>query len=222
MVAVAAGAEHSLALTAAGEVYSWGSTSGGRLGHGDPAWLTWGGRAQAVPRLLRSLAGVQVVGLTAGHMHSGMHSNPALGVLLCTCIGHSGVFVPEKHWSGRLASVLHPALKSSICDVEAGGAVSHCSAQRHWCDGYSSGRHGVECCGVCSGCVDADGFAYTWGSGRFWQLGHGSDRDLNQPKRVFPLATVSRLPYFAAVTLFSVGVPLTSVSASSSATHAIM
>lgn len=42
VVAVAAGMEHSMALTESGEVYSWGHAEHGRLGHG---------RSGAVPRL---------------------------------------------------------------------------------------------------------------------------------------------------------------------------
>ena len=34
MVSVSAGATHSLALTAQGEVYSWGHSDVGALGHG--------------------------------------------------------------------------------------------------------------------------------------------------------------------------------------------
>ena len=39
---------------------------------------------------------------------------------------------------------------------------------------------------VCSGCVDANGQAYTWGANHFWQLGFAADRDL------FPLPTQAR------------------------------
>ena len=38
VVAVSAGTEHSLALTASGAVWSWGSGHNGQLGHGD--WET--------------------------------------------------------------------------------------------------------------------------------------------------------------------------------------
>lgn len=62
MVAIAAGADHCLALTAGGEVYSWGSGGNGRLGHGR-------GRGVGVfrrqhpefrPRLIRQLEALSI------------------------------------------------------------------------------------------------------------------------------------------------------------------
>ncbi|KAH8068585.1 GTPase [Aureococcus anophagefferens] len=60
-VACAAGALHSLVLSAAGDVYSFGHGGGGRLGHGDSA-MRW------VPERVAALAGVAAI--AAGDAHS--------------------------------------------------------------------------------------------------------------------------------------------------------
>ena len=59
IVALAAGSDFSLALSAGGEVYSWGAA--GRLGHGKPASLQlWGSRDEFKPRVVRPLEAVNV------------------------------------------------------------------------------------------------------------------------------------------------------------------
>ncbi|KAH8072608.1 GTPase [Aureococcus anophagefferens] len=61
IVASSAGALHSLVLSAAGDVYSFGHGGGGRLGHGDSA-MRW------VPERVAALAGVAAI--AAGDAHS--------------------------------------------------------------------------------------------------------------------------------------------------------
>ena len=72
IVGVSAGAEHSLAVSATGEVFSWGAAANGRLGHGEGAggWF-WGPKDEGLPRLVRPLAGERVAAVAAGHLHSG-------------------------------------------------------------------------------------------------------------------------------------------------------
>lgn len=61
VVALAAGMEHSLALTAGGEVYSWGASTHGRLGHGAPASLRlFGSGAEFKPRLIRAFEALRI------------------------------------------------------------------------------------------------------------------------------------------------------------------
>ena len=56
---VACGAEHSLALSSSGQVYSWGSSVDGVLGHGSETWnKSWfyrTAKTEMTPRLIRSL-----------------------------------------------------------------------------------------------------------------------------------------------------------------------
>jgi alpha-tubulin suppressor-like RCC1 family protein len=69
---VAAGAEHSLAVTASGEVLSWGAGARFQLGHGVAARALrfLAARDEAVPRLVRALETVRVASVAAGHFHS--------------------------------------------------------------------------------------------------------------------------------------------------------
>lgn len=57
------GEKHALALTADGQIYSWGYGGDGQLGHGDQAM-------QPVPRLITALSRETVVKVTAGKVHS--------------------------------------------------------------------------------------------------------------------------------------------------------
>uniref|UniRef100_M4C3K0 Rab-GAP TBC domain-containing protein n=1 Tax=Hyaloperonospora arabidopsidis (strain Emoy2) TaxID=559515 RepID=M4C3K0_HYAAE len=60
---IACGAQHSLAITDAGELYTWGSGEDGRLGHGDM-------RDRAVPRKVMSLLRESVVNASCGGAHT--------------------------------------------------------------------------------------------------------------------------------------------------------
>ena len=63
VVAVSAGRDHSLALTADGAVWSWGYGYQGRLGHGDT-------QSQLLPKKVEAFAGRRVVAVSAGRDHS--------------------------------------------------------------------------------------------------------------------------------------------------------
>ena len=63
VVAASAGADHSLALTADGAVWSWGYGGCGKLGHGDE-------QNQLLPKKIEALAGQRVVTVSAGDDHS--------------------------------------------------------------------------------------------------------------------------------------------------------
>jgi len=59
VVAVSAGAYHSIALTANGAVWSWGEGWDGRLGHGD-------NQQELLPKKIDAFAGQRVVAVSAG------------------------------------------------------------------------------------------------------------------------------------------------------------
>ena len=63
VVAILAGVYHSLAITANGAVWSWGSGCFGRLGHGNQ-------QQQLLPKKIEALAGGRVVAVSAGGGHS--------------------------------------------------------------------------------------------------------------------------------------------------------
>ncbi|KAF1371961.1 hypothetical protein PFLUV_G00276500 [Perca fluviatilis] len=62
VVRVAAGAHHSLALTAQSQVFSWGSNSSGQLGHMESP--------STVPRLAKLSEGIRVWDISAGDRHT--------------------------------------------------------------------------------------------------------------------------------------------------------
>ena len=61
--AVSAGGQHSLVLSTAGILYSFGCGEHGQLGHGDDA-------SQFAPRLVKALQGMRVSAVSAGAVHS--------------------------------------------------------------------------------------------------------------------------------------------------------
>ena len=63
---IAAGDNHTLALTAAGQLHSWGSNDAGRLGHGDQDGDE---EDQPLPKLVVALQGRRVVGVST-YYHS--------------------------------------------------------------------------------------------------------------------------------------------------------
>lgn len=71
IVKLAAGAEHSLAVSASGELFSWGSGSNGRLGHAQNSSRLWfWNKDQSTPKLVQSIS-KKVTNVSCGHMHSG-------------------------------------------------------------------------------------------------------------------------------------------------------
>lgn len=70
-MSLAAGAEHSLAVSAFGQVFSWGCGSNGRLGHAQSSNKLWfWNRDETTPRLVQSFT-EKAVSVSCGHMHSG-------------------------------------------------------------------------------------------------------------------------------------------------------
>eukprot|EP00898_Chlorokybus_atmophyticus_P005294 jgi/Chlat1/5766/Chrsp387S00426 len=70
VVGIAAGSTHSVAVTSTGEVYTFGESANGRLGHGTPPHYFFSSHCEARPRLVRALRGVRVESVAAGQMHS--------------------------------------------------------------------------------------------------------------------------------------------------------
>ena len=63
VVAVSAASLQSLALTADGDVWSWGNGGWGWLGHGDQ-------QDQLLPKKIEAFAGQRVAAVSAGYAHS--------------------------------------------------------------------------------------------------------------------------------------------------------
>ncbi|KAK1587622.1 hypothetical protein Q3G72_014941 [Acer saccharum] len=152
----ALGSEHSVAVTDAGRVLSWGEGGSGRLGHGQESSILGFLRSTSeyTPRLIKKLEGVKVKTAAAGLLHS-------------ACIDENGcVFIFGERTVDKMVfqdrnNATTPSLVSKLPYSED---VS--------CGGYHT-------CIVTSG-----GELYSWGSNDNGCLGIGSTYVFNSPEKV--------------------------------------
>uniref|UniRef100_A0A8B9QQL8 E3 ubiquitin-protein ligase HERC2 n=1 Tax=Anas platyrhynchos TaxID=8839 RepID=A0A8B9QQL8_ANAPL len=179
---------HYLALSANGEVFSWGCGDGGRLGHGDTVPLE-------EPKLISALSGKQagkhVVHIACGSTYSAAIT--AEGELYTWGRGNYGRL---GHGSSEDQTI--PMLDAQTLAVTENGQVWS------WGDGdYGKlGRGGsdgcktpklieklqdldivkVRCGSQFSIALTKDGQVYTWGKGDNQRLGHGTEEHVRYPK----------------------------------------
>ncbi|XP_041055229.1 E3 ubiquitin-protein ligase HERC2 isoform X4 [Carcharodon carcharias] len=197
--------QHFLALSAAGEVFSWGCGDGGRLGHGDTVSLE-------EPKMVAALSGKQV-GKHVVHVACGSTYSAAItseGELYTWGRGNYGRL---GHGSSedQTTPLLVTGLKGlKIIDVACGSgdaqtlAVAENGQVWSWGDGdYGKlGRGGsdgcktpklieklqdldiikVRCGSQFSVAITKDGQIYTWGKGDTQRLGHGTEEHVRYPK----------------------------------------
>lgn len=205
-VVVNSGGKHCLALSAEGEVYSWGEGDDGKLGHGNKS-------SCERPRVIEVLRGKEVVDVACGGAHS-------------ACITASGeLYTWGKGRYGRLGhgdsdDQLRPKKVEALSGWRvrcvacgSGDAQTLCVTDDDcvwsWGDGdYGKlGRGGsdgckvpvrvdllqgmgvvrVECGSQFSVALTSSGGVYTWGKGDYHRLGHGTDDHVRRPKRVAAL-----------------------------------
>ena len=201
VVAVSAGRNHNLALTASGSVWSWGCGGLGRLGHGDT-------QHQLLPKKVEALAGRRVVAVSAGEYHSlALTADGSVwswGFGGDGRLGHGDV---QNQWQPKKVEAF---AGQRIVTVSAGGAHSLALTADGsvWSWGYGwNGRlgHGdqwgqrepkkVEAfagqrvVAVSAGrnhnlALTASGSVWSWGRGAFGKLGHGDEQDQPLPKKV--------------------------------------
>lgn len=176
------GAEHALLLDAAGQVFSWGAGRHGQLGHGtlEPA---------PEPRPLEALQGLRMAAVAAGGWHSvcvseagdlyvwgwneaGQLGLPARGLeepqeTVAKAPSPGGDAAAEDRAGADPASYIavqpFPALLDLPSDSDA--IAASCGS-----------RHTVA--------VTRTGELYTWGWGKYGQLGHVDTASLDRPCRV--------------------------------------
>ncbi|XP_022531523.2 E3 ubiquitin-protein ligase HERC2 isoform X2 [Astyanax mexicanus] len=197
--------QHYLALSANGEVFSWGCGDGGRLGHGDTTYLE-------EPTMIAAFSGKQV-GKHVVHIACGSTYSAAItadGELFTWGRGNYGRL---GHGSSedQTTPMLVTALKGlKVIDVACGSgdaqtlSVTENGQVWSWGDGdYGKlGRGGSDGCKspklveklqdldivkVCCGsqfsvALTKDGQVYTWGKGDNQRLGHGTDEHVRYPK----------------------------------------
>ncbi|XP_049844846.1 E3 ubiquitin-protein ligase HERC2 [Schistocerca gregaria] len=205
-VAVNSGGKHCLALSAEGEVYSWGEGDDGKLGHGNRSSCDR-------PRVVEALRGKEIVDIACGGAHS------------AAITSRREVYTWGKGRYGRLGhgdseDQLKPKLVESlvgynVTDIACGSgdAQTLCITDDDnvwsWGDGdYGKlGRGGsdgckvpmkieslaglgvikVECGSQFSVALTRSGSVYTWGKGDYHRLGHGTDDHVRRPRKVASL-----------------------------------
>ena len=202
VVAVSAGAYHSLALAADGSVWSWGDGYFGRLGHGD-------GQYQLLPKKVEALGGQRVVAVLAGGFHS--LAVAADGAVWSWGLGGDGRLGHGDGQNQLLPKKVEALAGRRVIAVSAGAghnlALTADGTVLSWGNGaYGKLGHGdaqeqplpkkIEAfAGQCvvavsaeamhSLAVTASGAVLSWGQGAHGCLGHGEDLS-NQlvPKKV--------------------------------------
>jgi len=200
-VSVSAGAEHSLALTAGGEVWSWGSGSSCQLGHGDE-------QHQWQPQKIEALAGQSVVAVSAGVSHSlALTTDSAVwswGVGGWGKLGHGDEedqLLPKKieAFAGRRVVAVSAASRLSLALSADGsawswgdggfGKLGHGDQQAQQLPKKVEAFAGRRVVAVSTGrdhsfAITADGAVWSWGYGYYGQLGHGDMQNQLLPKKV--------------------------------------
>ncbi|GAB1604494.1 E3 ubiquitin-protein ligase HERC2-like [Argonauta hians] len=205
-LAVNSGGKHCLALSAEGEVYTWGEGEDGKLGHGIKIPCDR-------PRMIETLRGKEVIDIAAGGAHS-------------ACITANGeLYTWGKGRYGRLGhgdsddqtkpKVVEALKDYRVIDVACGSGdaqtlcITDDDSVWSWGDGdYGKlGRGGsdgckvpikieslqslgvikVECGSQFSVALTQSGAVYTWGKGDYHRLGHGTDDHVRKPRRVSAL-----------------------------------
>ena len=200
-VSVAAGADHSLALTADGAAWSWGAGDYGQLGHGDT-------QRQPLPKKVEDLAGRRVVAVSAGG-----HYSLALADDGSVWSWGRGAYGQLGHGDQQIQlqpKTIEAFAGLRVVAVSAGGyhslAVTADGAVWSWGRG-DLGRlgHGDKqerplpkkiedladrrVVAVSAGehhslALAADGSVWSWGYGAFGRLGHGDQQSQLLPKQV--------------------------------------
>jgi alpha-tubulin suppressor-like RCC1 family protein len=120
VVAVGAGKDHSLVLTEAGAVLSFGDGRHGRLGHSDD-------ESQRTPKVIEALRGERVVAVAAGGLHSLVLTEA--GAVLSFGGGHWGRLGHGDEECQRTPKVIEALRGERVVEVLAGFAHSLCVLQ---------------------------------------------------------------------------------------------
>ena len=202
VVVVSAGGSHSLAITADGAVWSWGSGDDGRLGHGDT-------QLQLLLKKVEAFAGRSVIAVSAGDSHSlaitadgavwswGQGGLGALGhgslqnqLLLRKIEAFDGQRVVAVSAGGQHSLALAADGAVWSWGLGLGGELGHGDEQLQQLPKKIEALAGQRVVAVSAGwqrslVLSADSTVFTWGKGESSCLGHGEDLS-NQllPKKI--------------------------------------
>ncbi|KAK6494154.1 putative E3 ubiquitin-protein ligase HERC4 [Huso huso] len=153
IIQVACGNRHSLALSKDGQLFTWGQNTNGQLGLGK------GEPSKPSPQPLKSLSGIPLAQIAAGGDHS-------------FAVSLSGaVFGWGRNHEGQLG----------LGDTTDRYQPTHVRALEFKNTGF------ISCGEEHTSILTKDGLVYTFGAGRFGQLGHNSTRNEVRPRLVAEL-----------------------------------
>ncbi|KAM4749021.1 RCC1 domain-containing protein 1 [Rhinophrynus dorsalis] len=168
------GNEHAVLLTSDFTVLTWGSGRHGQLGHGDL-------EDTLQPRIVEALHGVVMSEIAAGGWHSASISGG--GDIYCWGWNESGQLgLPSKTLAqecGNLGAVATGGDTDETTDfitIQAFPALIDLPQESEASKVSCGSRH--------TAVVTRSGELYTWGWGKYGQLGHGDTHSLDQPKLV--------------------------------------
>ncbi|KAM6426224.1 RCC1 domain-containing protein 1 isoform 2-T2 [Liasis olivaceus] len=191
------GLEHALLLAAGGALFSWGGGRHGQLGHGDL-------ESVREPRAVEALQGLPLADAAAGGWHSaavseagdlylwGWNESGQLG-LPCKAAAESGAAVPEEAGETRGPGPAPSAAAGSSPggagpnSGPGGGPAAFISVQAFpaLLDLPQEAEvRSVSCGSRHTAAVTRTGHLYTWGWGKYGQLGHQDTATSDQPRRV--------------------------------------
>ncbi|XP_028968234.1 probable E3 ubiquitin-protein ligase HERC4 [Galendromus occidentalis] len=203
IVQVCCGQQHSMALTEAGQVYMWGSNSKGQLGNGE------GQESRLSPRFVKTLAPFTVVQIACGSNHClALLNNGALYAWGDNGNGQLGIGTvgEPQRVPVEVTNLLGLPLSQIACGANHSMVLSKSGVIFVW----GSNRFGqlglsdnkdrafptllktlrqqhvkfIAAGGAHSAALTAHGGVFTFGSGSYGQLGHGSKNDQLTPMKI--------------------------------------
>jgi len=201
VVGASAGRDHTVTLTEAGELFTFGAGADGRLGHG-------GEQNEAVPRLVEALAGKKVVGAAAGTIHTAVWTEAGelftFGKGAFGKLGHGGEqneLVPRlvealagKKVVGAAAGGQHTAAWTKAGELFTFGdgdygKLGHGGTQNELVPRLVEAVAGKNVIGAAAGgqhtaAWTKAGELFTFGDGDYGQLGHGGEEGEMLPRLV--------------------------------------
>ncbi|XP_074457894.1 RCC1 domain-containing protein 1 isoform X4 [Larus michahellis] len=180
---LALGHEHALALGDAGQVHAWGGGRHGQLGHGTL-------ESELQPRLVEALAGVPMQAVAAGGWHSASVSEAG------------DLYVWGWNESGQLALPSKALAEERVQDGDAGAGDTMLTPRQEQPAAEGTAFISIQafpalldlpqdlevtevsCGSRHTAVVTRGGELYTWGWGKYGQLGHGDNSSSDQPRRV--------------------------------------